>query len=176
MDGAPHEEQSLEPVGGRVRPFTRGMIKRYLERADLTYLRDLRNDFRVDFSYDDEIQCALSFWFLATGERDEIYGVEARSTRRFPREMWDWVLYTVNEWNRQMRYPKAYFHVSDSESDRTGEIRLEQYTDLERGVHQELFDSLTHTVIGGAVRFWTWLTEQLNEYTLMAATDDRMDA
>jgi Putative bacterial sensory transduction regulator len=152
------------------------MIKRYLEQADFTYLRDGRNDFRVDFAHDDDISCAPSFWFMAVGRQEEIYGIEGRSTRRFPREMWEWTLFIVNEWNRKMRYPKAYFHVSDAENDRTGEIRLEQYFDLEKGIHQDLFDALSHTAVSGSMRFWSWLNDQFAQYTLMASADeDRLD-
>lgn len=176
MSEMPEEErQENEPSRSTVQRFTRTMIRRYLDRTELDYLRDTHDDFRVDFAYDDDLNCALSFWLMAVGQQDEIYGIEARSTRRFPGETWDWCLLVVNEWNKRMRYPKAYFYVADAEQGRTGEIRLEQYTDLEKGVHQDLLDSLTYTVMGGAMRFYSWLNDQAMQYTLTAPTDDRMD-
>lgn len=171
------EEASEDGVEDRlqVQPFSRSLIQRYLDGAELTYLVDMQGDFRVDFAYDDEIAAAVSFWLMASGREGEIYGIEARSTRRFSRDSWEWCLYVVNEWNKRMRYPKAYLYVPDEEQGKTGEIRLEQYTDLEHGAHQELVDSLTATVMGGAMRFWSWLREQYLQYTLARNSDDKLD-
>lgn len=176
MNELPEEEHlPNEPSRTTVQRFSRAMIRRYLDRASLAYLRDNHDDFRVDFAYDDDLNCAISFWLMAVGQHEEIYGIEARSTRRFPAETTDWCLLVVNEWNKRMRYPKAYFYLADGDRGRTGEIRLEQYTDLETGVHQDLLDSLTYTVMGGAMRFWSWLNEQAMQYTLTAGGDDRLD-
>lgn len=161
--------------GAYVQTFTREMIQQYLDRADLTYLRDNHGDFRVDFAHDDDLGCAPSFWLMAVGTHDEIYGIEARSTRRFGRDQWDWALFAVNEWNKRMRYPKAYFYVSDPDTDRTGEIRLEQYTDLEEGAHQDLVDNLTYSIMSGAMRFWTWLNQESVQYRLASIPEDHLD-
>jgi Putative bacterial sensory transduction regulator len=158
------------------RVFSREMIKRYLDGQGLTYLRDAPGDFRVDFAHDDDLDCALSFWIMAVGADDEILGVEARSTRRFSRESWDWALYVVNEWNKRMRYPKAYFFVAEPHEDKTGEIRLDQYVDLEKGIHQQLFDSIVFTVMGGATRFWGWMKEQnLQRHFAYVSEENRLD-
>ena len=158
-----------------VQRFTRDMIRHYLDGQGLTYLRDIPGDFRLDFAYDDDLGCATSFWLMAVGQHEEIFGLEARSTKRFSRDSWDWALYLVNEWNKKMRYPKAYFLVANPETDKTEEIRLEQYIDLEKGVHQELFDSLVFTIMGGATRFWTWLKEQNLQRQMALATDNKLD-
>ena len=158
-----------------VQMFTRDTIKRYLDHQGLTYLRDAAGDFRLDFAYDDDLGCATSFWLMAVGQQEEIFGLEARSTKRFSRDSWDWALYLVNEWNKRMRYPKAYLFVGDPQSDKTGEIRLEQYIDLEKGIHQELFDSLVHTMMGGATRFWTWMKEQNLQRQMALAADNKLD-
>lgn len=155
--------------------FTRDTIKRYLDAQGLTYLRDAPGDFRLDFAYDDDLGCATSFWLMAVGQHEEIFGLEARSTRRFARDSWDWCLYLANEWNKKMRYPKAYFLVADPESDKTGEIRLEQYIDLEKGIHQELLDSVIFTMMGGATRFWSWLKEQNLQRQIALAADSKLD-
>jgi|SRR5947209_14918265 len=158
-----------------VKQFSRDMIRGYLDRADLTYLRDVREDFRVDFAHDDDLDCAVSFWLMAVGERGEIYGIEGRSTRRFPRETWDWCLLVVNEWNKRMRYPKAYLYAVEGEEAKTGEIRLEQYFDFDKGVHQGLVDSMTATTMGAAMRFWAWINEQAAHTALAARSDSRLD-
>jgi len=164
--------QSRTPV----RVFSRDMIRRYLDSQGLAYLRDSAGDFRVDFAHDDDLDCAISFWIMAVGAEEEILGVEARSTRRFSRDSWDWALYIVNEWNKRMRYPKAYFFVGDPQEDRTGEIRLDQYVDLEKGVHQDLLDNMVFTIMGGATRFWAWLKEQsLQRQFAYAPEDTRLD-
>lgn len=166
---------SAGPSRREVQPFTRAMIRRYLETAKLSYLRDGDGDFRVDFAHDDDLECSVSFWLTASGGHDEIFGVEARSTRRFTREMWEWCLYVSNEWNMEMRYPKAYFYTTDADTAKTGEIRLEHYTDLEEGVHQELLDNLTAGVMRGSMRFWTWLSEQTVRYSIGYPSVDRLD-
>jgi hypothetical protein len=169
------QKEARRRIVAPVRTFTRDMIRRYLDGQGLAYLRDAAGDFRVDFAHDDDLDCAISFWVMAVGSQGEILGVEARSTKRFPRENWDWALYVVNEWNKRMRYPKAYFFVSDPDEDRTGEIRLDQYVDLEKGVHQELFDSIVFTIMGGATRFWSWMKEQSLQRHLAFAPDNRLD-
>src|SRR5579872_2378533 len=159
-----------------VQPFSRETIRRYLDHQGLAYLRDALGDFRVDFAHDDDLDCALSFWLMAVGAQEEILGVEARSTRRFTRDNWDWALYVVNEWNKRMRYPKAYFFVAEPEEDKTGEIRLDHYVDLEKGIHQELFDSVVFTIMGGATRFWAWLKEQsLKRHFAYPSEENRLD-
>jgi hypothetical protein len=169
-------ERTADPVlPPLVAPFTRDMIKSYLDTRGLSYLRDAPGDFRIDFAHDDDLGCATSFWLMATGQREEIFGIEARSTRRFSRDSWDWALYLVNEWNKRMRYPKAYFLVADPESDKTGEIRLEQYIDLEKGIHAALLDHLIDTMMGGATRFWTWLAEQNLQRHMALVADDKLD-
>lgn len=162
-------------VRRRIQRFSRTMIQRYLDRAGLSYIREPHGDFLVDFDHDEELNCALTFVLMAVGNDDEIYGIEARSSRRFPEDLWDWCLYTVNEWNKRMRYPKAFFLLTDGDHGRVGEIRLEQYTDLSRGAHQELIDNLTYSIMGGATRFWAWLDEQAKHYRLAMARDDRLD-
>src|SRR5947209_4714601 len=136
------------------------MIGGYLDGRQLAYRRDSSGDFQVDFAHDDELGCATTFLFMAVGQNDEIFGIEARSNRRFSEDAWDWAMFLVNEWNKRMRYPKAYFMLSDRDQSRTGEIRLEQYLDLERAIHQDLFDSIVFTTMGAATRFWSWVNEQ----------------
>ncbi len=52
--------------------------------------------------------------------------------------------------------------MQDPETSTHGTIRLEGQLDLEAGIHQELFDSFTDTIMSAAGRFWSWAHTERN--------------
>ena len=143
-----------------VQKFDRNMIERYLKSRSWKYLIDSDGDYRVEFAMDDEAGCELTVWLIMGGPNKEIYDCMIWSSRRVKKEEWGKAILMCNDWNKQKRWPKAYVYVRDRNTDTVGDIRLEQQMDLETGIHQELFDDFTSTIISGAHAFWKWATKE----------------
>ena len=136
--------------------FNRGMIKQYLDSVGLRYMTDTEGDFHIFFGYQEEIGCSLTITLAAQGRRSEIYVVRAVADKHIPKQEWGKAIMLCNTYNRGHRWPKAYLYVRDPNDDATVVIMLEEQIDLEKGIHQALFDDFTHTVIASVHTFWTW--------------------
>jgi len=139
-----------------VQKFDHTMIEKYLKNRELKYLRDSEGDYRVDFAYDEDTGCEMTVWLIASGRNHEIYSVLVLSDKAIPKSDWGKAAMLCNTWNKERRWPKAYLFVRDPATDMRGEIRLEQQIDLEQGIHQELFNDFTNTMILGSFLFWEW--------------------
>lgn len=142
-----------------VREFSSAMVEEYLRSRDLKYLRDSDGDFLVRYAYEDEIGCELNMWLIAGGSSKKIYRVLVRSDKRINRDQWDRTYSLCNLWNKERRWPKAYLSWNEDD-DQTGEICLEGQIDLEVGIHQELFNDFTTTVLATAYQFWKWAHQE----------------
>ena len=138
-----------------VEPFSTEMIERYLASRRLAYLVDHDKDYRVAFSYDEDLGCALDMWFLVGGRDRQILSIRAVGQRPIPRADFAMVLELCNEWNRDRRWPKAYLYCRNA-NDAEGAIYLEENIDLAPGIHQELLDDWLDTMRSAAVQFWMW--------------------
>lgn len=143
-----------------VQNFDRSMIERFLRGRNLKYLVDSDGDFVVQFAYDQAIGCALTVHLMASGPREWIYYVMVVSDKRIPKHDWGRAVMLCNTWNKEKRWPKSYLHVADPANDSVGMIRLEEQLDLEKGIHQELLEDFTHTVIVCANMFWEWMHKE----------------
>lgn len=143
-----------------IKKFDRRMIKNFLDKAELNYFTDKDGDFTINFAYDEELGCELSFWFIVTGSNDEIYQVLISSDKDIPKSQWARVLMLCNTWNEEMRWPKVYLHIDDIDNDTTGNILLEEQIDLEQGIHQELLNDYTETILSTSFQFWKWMHEE----------------
>ncbi|NJP05672.1 MAG: YbjN domain-containing protein [Chloroflexaceae bacterium] len=143
-----------------VEPFSLAMVERYIQKRGWKFLRDQDGDYRVDFAYSDERGCSLSLWMIAEGAESEIYTVRVYSDKRIPRDDWMHVIRLCNEWNRDRRWPKAYLHAPSDEEMLTAPVHLEYQIDLETGIHQELLEHLTESILSSSHAFWMWMAEE----------------
>ncbi len=150
------QQTKEEYTVANVQPFTRSMIANYLKGADLSYLTDNDGDFVVQFGYEDIRGCRLSFYLMAAGKNADVYSIMVRSDKRIPKSDWERAMIACNTWNKDRRWPKAYLEVDDPTTDTTGEIILEGQIDLGKGIHQELLDSFTETLLLSGNMFWVW--------------------
>lgn len=139
-----------------VKKFDRSMIENYLKSRNLKYLVDSDDDYRVEFAYSESTGCELTVLLIAAGAKREIYQILVLSDKRIPKKDWGQAIMACNTWNKEKRWPKAYLYVSDPSKDSVGMIMLEGQIDLEKGIHQELFDDFTDTIIVTANSFWEW--------------------
>lgn len=140
-----------------VETFDRGMIKNYLEEKDLNYFEDRDGDFIVRFNYDEDWGCALDIWFIVN---NSVYKVQINSTKPIPREDWGKTMMLCNTWHQQRRWPRAYLYIENPETDENGFIILNGNIDLEEGIHQELLDDWTGTIISAGFGFWKWAHQE----------------
>lgn len=143
-----------------VQKFDRSMVQRFLQTSGLKYLVDSDGDFVAEFGYDPALDCELSFWFIVGGPDHDIYRVAAKSNKRISQSDWARAVMLCNEWNRDRRWPKAYLTIHESGTLPYGDIMLEEQIDLEKGIHQELLDDFSLTVMATANAFWKWAKEQ----------------
>jgi hypothetical protein len=134
------------------------MIENYLRARNIRYLRDSDGDFCVNFGPQGEIRHTIRVWLLAGGTGQQVYVIRGHAEKRYPRSRWADCLLMCNTWNRDRRWPKAYLDNSDPNSD--GEIVLEEQIYVEKGIHQELLDDFSDTVISAIFSFWKWEKEQ----------------
>ena len=139
-----------------VQPFTREMIKHYLQSREMKYLTDSDGDFQLGFEVSEITGCRLTIYLWVQGKDLNIYAIKVRTSRDIPEADWGRVTYVCNRWNAEHRWPKAFLDVREVEGAGSGDIVLEQHLDLGPGIHQELFDDLTNTILAAAVSFWVW--------------------
>lgn len=142
-----------------VQKLNHAMLEDYLKASNYKYLRDSDGDFRVDFSYDEAIDCKLSHYLILEGEQHDIYTLRIHSDKRIARNDWPRFLYLVNEWNKTKRWPKAYLYIRDSQTSPSGEIILEGQLLFRQGIHQEFLSEYTDYITIGAYAFWKWIVE-----------------
>lgn len=142
-----------------VEEFNRTLIDNYLRAKGFRYLRDPDGNFCVFLSLHD-VDYELRAWFEAVGSQEDVYSVAVHSSKRYPKSEWSRCLMLCNTWNRERWWPKAYLNVSDLDADTSGDIRLEGAIELEEGIHQELFEQFTDTIITSALQFWQWEKQQ----------------
>jgi len=150
------ERQERSILMPTVQKFDRSMIEKYLKSVNLKYLRDSDGDFVAQFAYDEDTGCELTLYLIAAGQKNEIYVIRVLSDKRIPKSDWGRAMMLCNTWNDERRWPKAYLHVANPDKDTIGTIVLEEQIDLEKGIHQELLDDLTTTILMGAHLFWEW--------------------
>ncbi|MBX5457032.1 MAG: YbjN domain-containing protein [Thermogemmatispora sp.] len=143
-----------------VKPFSHAMIETCLRDQKLRFLRDEDNDIVVQFRYDPDCACELTFYLMAQGEKQEIYTLLCRSSRRLGPEEWERALVLCNTWNRERRWPKSYLRSFGNNGAAYGELCLEEHIDLEAGIHQELLTSFTMTFLASSFGFWRWLHQE----------------
>jgi hypothetical protein len=136
--------------------FERAMIEACFQEKGWLYWKDPDGDLRADFPYGEDPECTLKVLCMADGAEGEVYLVRVATESRIPREEWDRATALCNAWNRETRWPKAYLHVGDPETETTGQIILEEQLYVRAGIHQELLNDFTETIIGTATEFWGW--------------------
>ncbi len=139
-----------------VKQFDRSMIEQFLKSTGLRYLRDNDGDFIVQFGYDTDRGNEITVMLLASGTKSNIFAIYAESSTIIQPQDVDRAIRMCNTWNADKRWPKAYLRMRQDAGRSYGRIVLEGQLDLEKGVHQELFDDFTGTIIATANAFWEW--------------------
>lgn len=140
-----------------VKAFNREMIETFLKSNELTFDLDPDGNISFGFPEDEKTGCALQIWLIVAGENEDVYDIRIYSDRKIAKKDWSEAIIACNEWNDIKRWPKAYFHISDPDSDTEGRVVCEGDIDLQAGIHQELFDDFTLTIITRAQAFWEWM-------------------
>lgn len=103
------------------------------------------------------------FWFIFLGEHKEILQVRGCWAHRVTTENRTAALLAINDWNRDMIWPKAYLR---PHADDTLAVYCETSTDLEHGVTDDQLRQLVSCGLGTGVEFFTTLA------TVLPTTED----
>lgn len=140
-------------------PFSRELIRDFLDMKGLKYLRDKDEDFLVIFRRE-EIKSELRVWFIANGPQECIYTIVCFASAPRGDDLLHW--YKIcNDWNKSRRWPKASASRVDDSSRLT--LTLEQHLDLEAGIHKALFDDYTQITLSAITEFFGWLTSDASD-------------
>jgi hypothetical protein len=136
------------------------MIVGFLRHNGLRYEQTPDGDFVVPFGFIEEADCELTMVLHAAGDDGTTYVIGFFTHKLISRENWPQALVRCNTWNQKYRWPTAYLWTSVPGNDNAGEIVLAENLNLAAGIHAELLDDLTSTVLRGAVEFWSWMNSQ----------------
>lgn len=134
------------PAPRRTRPLDRGRVEAYL--AGRGYHVAVDEDGDLTGTWDGN-----RFWFILSGERDEILQVRGRWQRTLSPTRRTAALLAVNDWNRERIWPKVYLR---DEEDGTA-LYTEVSVDLEHGVSDDQLAQLVSCGLGTGAQFFSAL-------------------
>ncbi len=131
-------------------PLSRGRVADYLRGRGYKFVVDEDGDLTGTWD-------GNRFWFLLLGEQHEILQVRGRWHRALPLESRPAVALTVNDWNRERIWPKAYLREEE------GQLALysEVSADLEPGVTDVQLAQLVACGLGTGVQMFAALEGML---------------
>lgn len=138
--------ETTEPT---LAPLSKDRIRAALESKSWKYQVDSDGDIRGawDSGY---------FWFLTTGEQQEILLIRGTWDGKLPPSELNWAMKVANDWNRDKLWPKVYARVNESGG---VQIHCEHIVDYEHGLTDKQLLQHIVTVINTGCR----LFDQLNE-------------
>jgi hypothetical protein len=139
-----------------VQPFNTGMIETCFKQRGIKYLVDSESNLMIHWGYDEATGCSMNLHFSAQGSKKHIYAITVIAEKPVPKSEWGRAMMICNTWNKDKRFGKAYLYVNDPANDATGMIVFDNHMDLEEGIHQELLNDLTFTIMAAANDFWEW--------------------
>ena len=133
-------------------PLTRARVADYLRGRGYKFVVDEDGDLTGTGD-------GNRFWFLLLGEHQEILQVRGRWHRALPLESRPVVALTVNDWNRERIWPKAYLREEE------GQLALysEVSADLEPGATDVQLAQLVACGLGTGVQMFSALEGMLPE-------------
>lgn len=140
--------------------ITTERIKEMLDERNYKYLLDNDGDYRVEFTLDNS-DAILSICFILQGTRKDIFGIQALCSRRFFSDDWLKAMKVCNEWNKDKLFGKAYLNYSEDRPHAT--VIIEQWIDLEKGIHKDLLFDYCSVIMGSINKFWNEFFE--SEYS-----------
>jgi hypothetical protein len=130
----------------RTAPLSRTRVQAYL--VSRGYAVGMDDDGDLTGTWDGN-----RFWFILTGEDDEVLQVRGRWHRTLPTARRTATLLAVNDWNRERIWPKVYLREED---DRVA-LYTEVSVDLEHGVTDDQLAQLVACGLGTGVQFFAAL-------------------
>ena len=141
-----------------VRPFTLETIENYLNANDFHYFRREPNWILVHFGYHPPSDRNLQITFSAEGREQEIFRLRMLGDRRVQEGDYARARELCDTWNSARRWPRAYLEIPEPDPEvgpaASALLELDYQMDLEKGIHQALFDHLVDGVLGASWSFW----------------------
>lgn len=140
--------------------FNDNMIESYFKSKETEFLKDSAGDYCVRLGRDDDWGCGLDIWLIKGGKNKGILTVAVYADKEIAKQNWGKYIMLCNTYNKERRWPKAYLQIDDENTSTNGKLILEEHIDLEKGIHQELFNDYVDTVLSAAFGFWKWLHKE----------------
>lgn len=136
-----------------IETFGRPMIERFLREQQLAFLVDQDGDFHVRFAANEELP-ALTAQLSAQGPDGQVYSVHVTTPSVFAQATRPRLDQFASEWNRTMRWPRAY-----TAADMHSGVRLVGDANwlLTDGIHWQLFETLSSNALSTSFEMFTKL-------------------
>ena len=138
--------------------FDQDTLERSLTSEDINFEKIDKNNYLLNFEYDNECGCEIQVILSIDGQQNEIFAVRAFTDREIPKSQWADIIMLCNSWNKMSRWPKAYLDVTAP--DTVGKIVLEEQIDLSKGIQDGLLIDYMKTAIGSAFQFYKWMHKE----------------
>ena len=149
-----------------VQPFTLETIERHLRGKELTYWKNGKNMCLVFLGYDKDSDRCVRIMHFVEGKRDTVYRLHVVADRRVEAGDYAKARELCNQWNDTYRWPRAFLEVpSLPEGDGlpgSGLLAMDYQMQLEKGIHQALFDDMVGNAISTSYDFWKMAREAFN--------------
>jgi Putative bacterial sensory transduction regulator len=160
-----------------ITPFDEDMIITHLANRGIEAEIDDDGDHRFALAVDGNEELALVVFLGAEGTNDDVLAIRCIGMVSIPPEGFLQVMSACNQWNIERRYPKAALVVSEvatPEADgpqQTAQVHLMCHFPLGAGVTQPLVDDLINETVGGALQFWQWMPDWLQQVASQQAAE-----
>ncbi len=139
-----------------IQMLTPELLKTVLTDMGLGFEIDEDGDLRVEFEYDEDAKCILTFYFILRGGNKDVLDCICRSDQTLSRaDMAIWLGY-CNEWNASARWPKASI-VDLAEDSSTKEVSLEVSLLCKERIDLSNLRRQIRLFISTSFQFWEWL-------------------
>lgn len=147
-----------------IQPFTLDTIERLLKRKEISYWRSDQKTCLVFLGYDQDSDRCLRSSHAIEGKNESIYCLRVVGDRRVDAKDYGRARELCDQWNGSYRWPRAYLEIptlaDGAGVPASGLLVLDYQLDLEKGIHQSLFDDLVEGAVFASFSFWKMAKEE----------------
>lgn len=116
--------------------------------------------------YDPDSDRCLRALHSVEGKQDTIYRLRLLADRRVDAKDYGRARELCDKWNASYRWPRAFLELptppEGAGAPASGLLAMDYQLDLEKGIHQALFDDLVEGATAASFDFWKMAKEEFN--------------
>lgn len=154
-----------------VKPLDLGDIERLLERRKCRVFRDQQaGGLMTYWGWDATLGTEVKV-FINVGAEGEVLRISATADRpACGRRRWAELLRICNEWNNEVRWPRAYLNTGRHQGKDFGWVETSVDIPISTGIHPAFVEDLLDRVIPANLRFFSFVHEKVDWSTLPGTT------